>query len=276
MPITGGFHKAVERLIAVGGEALQIFCRNQRQWKSPPITSDEATAFRKSWQSAGEIPVAVHGSYLINLASPEVAVARKSIEAFKEELERTALLGISCFIFHPGAHRGAGIKEGIRSVVKNLDEALRKASLRPLWILLETSSGQGTSLGKNFDELSEIIERSRFSHCLGICIDTAHVFASGYDLRTPDGYNNMLEEIDKKIGIEKIRFFHLNDSSSDVGSYIDRHTHIGKGRLGLEVFRTIVNDERFSNIPMVIETPKEEGLKKDRENISILKSLVKK
>lgn len=274
MSITGGFHKAVERLLSVGGEALQIFCKNQRQWSASPLQLEEVKRFRHSWQSSGRMPVAVHAGYLINLASPDKALAMKSVKSFVDELERTATLGIPYMIIHPGSHRGSGLRQGIRRFARNLDRSLNETRARPMWILLETTAGQGTNLGSTFEELAEIMEKSRYSHCIGVCIDTAHIFAAGYDIRTSESFGKVLERFDKLAGLDRIKFFHLNDSIGGLGSHKDRHTHIGQGAIGIEAFRFLVNNPRFSHVPMVIETPKEKGLEMDRRNITVLKNLI--
>ncbi|SFM79477.1 deoxyribonuclease IV [Thermodesulforhabdus norvegica] len=275
MSIVGGYHRAIERLIRVNGDALQIFCKNQRRWDGPPVTPEDVIAFRSAWQDQGLFPVAVHAGYLINLASPDANLADLSVRAFSDELERTASLGISVIVLHPGAHRGSDPREAQRRTAYNLDRAISAASLRPLWVLLETTAGQGTSIGATFEELADIMEKSAYSHCLGICFDTAHVFAAGYDISNSYGYENTLKRLDDLVGLDRVRLLHLNDSRTDCGSRIDRHEHIGKGRIGLEAFRRIVNDPTFAKVPMIIETPKGGGLERDRENISLLKSLVK-
>ncbi len=274
MSITGGFYKAIERVIHVGGNALQIFCKNQRQWNAAPLSESEVNKFKTAWQASGMIPIAVHAGYLINLASPDDLLNRKSVRAFADELERTAQLGISMIILHPGSHRDAGVSRGIRKFTDSLDLAISQANLKPLWIILETTAGQGSSLGSSFDELAEIIFLSRYSNALGVCIDTAHIFAAGYDIREEKAYDKTMKLFDNIIGFQKLKFIHLNDSASPLGSRVDRHTHIGKGEIGIDGFRLILNDSRLAHIPMVIETPKGRGLEMDKANISLLRSLI--
>ncbi len=274
MSITGGFHKAIERVVHVGGNALQIFCKNQRQWNAVPLSEGEVSKFRTTWQAYDMMPVAVHAGYLINLASPDDLLNRRSVEAFVVELERTARLGISMIILHPGFHRGSGITAGIERFVSSLDFAISRVRLRPMWIILETTAGQGSALGSSFDELAEIIFLSRHSNMLGVCIDTAHIFAAGYDIRTEEAYYRTMKLFDDTIGFDRLKFIHLNDSASPLGSRIDRHTHIGKGKIGLNGFKLIINDSRLAHLPMVIETPKGRGLEMDRINISLLRSLI--
>lgn len=274
MSITGGFYRALERLSLVGGNTLQIFCKNQRQWHATPLSRYDVSAFRKSWQEHGCIPIAVHCGYLINLASPDNVIAEKSVRALIDELQRTAILGISMIVLHPGAHRGSGVKEALRRCADNLDRAIYESTARPMWILLETTAGHGTVLGATFEDLATIMEYSRHSHCLGVCIDTAHIFAAGYNIASFEGYETTFRKLKETVGLERVRLFHLNDSLGKCGSYIDRHAHIGQGNIGIRTFRTLLNDPLFKDHPMIIETPKEGGLRMDRANIQVLKDLI--
>jgi len=273
--IAGGLHLAFERILQVGGESLQLFTRNQRQWKAAPLRRDEIVAFTRAWQDAGNMPVASHASYLINLGSAKEEQAAKSVAAFVEELRRCAALGISYLVFHPGSHGGAGVETGLANVVKHLDLVMQQAGAdaASVTILLETTAGQGTGLGARFEELAWIIEHAQSPECLGVCVDTCHIFAAGYDIRTPETYAATFAEFERCIGIDRIRFFHLNDSKKELGSRVDRHEHIGKGCIGLEGFRQLLHDSRFSNHPMTLETPKGKDLAEDRENLAVLRSL---
>jgi deoxyribonuclease-4 len=232
------------------------------------------------------MPVAAHASYLINLAETEPVKAARAAGAFVRELERAALLGIRLLAVHVGAHLGRGVEAGLRSVVSNLDQALDgfAASSQspllpgfepvPVTVLLETTAGQGTGLGSTFEELAQIIEASRFGPNLGVCFDICHTFAAGYDCRTEEGYAKTFSRFDELMGLERLKLFHLNDSKRGPGSRIDRHEHIGKGEIGLDAFRRLLNDPRFGEIPMVLETPKENGAARDRENLALLGSLL--
>lgn len=275
MSISKGLHLAFDRLTEVGGEALQIFTANQRQWN--PKIPDEAdiAAFRERWRQSPACPVASHDSYLINLASPKPETKTKSINAFADELQRCAALGIGYVVMHPGAHLGEGVAAGIERFCANLDRAIQQAGTgEEVMVLLETTAGQGSSLGASFEELAEIIKSTSFPGRLGICYDTCHTFAAGYDIRSQASYEKTMTEFDKYIGLERLKFFHLNDSLKDLGSRVDRHAQIGQGMIGVEGFRNLVNDPRFAMHPMVLETPKSEDLHEDRENLELLRGLL--
>ncbi|MFP5211816.1 MAG: deoxyribonuclease IV [Acidobacteriota bacterium] len=275
MSVAGGLHLAFDRLRQIGGEAMQIFVKNQRQWLAPEPDSEAVKLFRRAWQEAGDVPIASHDAYLINLAATDEAVLEKSVNAFADELRRAAALGIGHVVTHPGCHMNRGADEGIRAYVKNLDRAIKLSKTpKDVRILIETTAGQGTCLGSSFEEIARMIESSRFENRLGVCYDTCHTFAAGYDIRTPEAYRETFERFDRLIGIERIGFFHLNDSKRELGSRRDRHEHIGKGAIGIEGFRNLVNDPRFRNHPMVLETPKGKDMKEDVENLALLRSLM--
>ena len=274
MSIAGGLHQAFERLRKVRGEALQIFLFNQRQWRVPELTQDQVSRFLRAWEEGGFVPVAAHDSYLINLASPDDELRNRSIEAFAEELRRCKLLGIRYLVAHPGAHCGMGREAGIERFVLGLDKAMEMAEGEGVRVLIETTAGQGTSLGGSLGEISAILRGSRFGELLGVCIDTCHLFAAGFDLGKRDGYNATIDALQETIGLHRILWFHLNDSKGELGSRIDRHAHIGKGKMGLEAFRHLLNDPRFKDHPMVLETPKGKDLKEDRRNLRVLRSLL--
>ncbi len=273
--VSGGLHLAFDRIRQVGGQSLQIFTRNQRQWNAAPLTAEEIASFAEAWEAADKMPVASHASYLINLGSSKEEQARKSVAAFVDELQRCSALGIPHVVFHPGSHGGAGVAAGLANVAANLDRVLEQGgdACAPVTILLETTAGQGTGLGYRFEELAEILEASTYPDRLGICVDTCHIFAAGYDIRTPETYAATFSEFDRRIGIDRIRFFHLNDSKKELGSRVDRHEHIGKGHIGTAGFRELLNDPRFSGLPMTLETPKGKDLTEDRENLAVLRSL---
>lgn len=276
MSISGGLEMAVERIQKVDGTALQIFSRNQRQWKVKPLSAEEISDFKAACAKWGEYPVSVHDSYLINMASPEEDKRAKSRAAFAAEINRTEALGINFLVTHPGSHLGSGVQEGLSIYVKTIDQALEESDTTEAMVLLENTAGQGTNLGSSFEELATIIENSRYPERLGICFDTCHAFAAGHDFRTPESYRKLFDKIDDLIGLDKIKFFHLNDSINPLGSHKDRHTHIGQGELGTEAFKLLINDERFKNTPKVIETPKGKGadeLKFDCLNLDYLRSL---
>lgn len=277
MSIEGGLHKAFERIRSVNGESLQIFSKNQRQWRAEPLKAAEIEEFKNAREQWGTGPVAIHDSYLINLANPDPVKSNRAVNAFAEEINRAGLLGIQYLIMHPGSHVGSGIEAGLMQLTANLDRAFAKAKDGPsITILLETTAGQGTGLGASFEELARIISHSKYGDRLGVCFDTCHAYAAGYDISTPKGYTGVFADFDSIIGLERLKFFHLNDSKKELGSRVDRHTHIGKGEIGLPGFRLLMNDRRFADHPMVLETPKQKDLKEDMANLNQLRSLIRK
>jgi len=274
MSISGGLDLALSRVREIGGEALQIYTKNQRQWQSPPLTEEAVDRFRIRRQESGSMPVAVHDAYLINLASPDPVTLRQSVTAFSDELKRASRLGISFLIAHPGSHLGKGVSAGIKGFVNHLDRAIILAEVRDVTVLLEITAGQGTNLGSSFEEIGSMIGRSRFSSQLGVCFDSCHAFAAGYDLRTTETYSATFGSFERVIGLDRLKFFHLNDSKHSLGSRVDRHEHIGQGKMGFEPFRMLLNDPRFRHHPMVLETPKGKDLRNDRRNLKILHSLL--
>jgi deoxyribonuclease IV len=276
MSIAGGLYKAFERAHRVHAEALQIFTRNQRQWAFPPLSDEEVAAFMPAREDWGNKPLGVHASYLINLANPESEAAARSTEALCNEITQCARLRVPILIIHPGSHVGSGMKAGLRAVSLNLDAAVEKAGSPEVSILLETTAGQGTGIGSRFEEIASLLEHSRFTDRLGVCFDTCHAFAAGYDIRTRETYEKTFHEFNSLIGLKRLRFFHLNDSKRDLDSHIDRHEHIGKGKIGRAGFTLLVNDPRFKNHPMVLETPKGDDLREDKQNLHLLRSLVGK
>jgi len=273
MSIAGGLHKAFERGKHVHCKTIQIFLKSSNQWKAKSLTEDDRILFQEAQRKSGIFPVVAHDSYLINLASPDRVLYKKSLNAFVEELERANFLGVPYLVLHPGSHMGAGAKAGIARIGEALTQALNRVE-PPVAILLENTAGQGTSLGSRFEELAEILDRIGNHERVGFCLDTCHAFAAGYDLRTEEQYDETARTFDRLLGIDKIRAFHVNDSKKDLGSRVDRHCHIGKGFLGLSAFGFLVNDERFAAIPKILETPKGEGFREDRRNLAVLRSLV--
>ncbi len=277
MSIEGGLYKAFEKISLVGGQSLQIFSKNQRQWRVPELSPSEIKKFIETWEQWGKGPVAVHDSYLINLANPDGEKANRAVGAFAEEIRRSDQLTIPYLIMHPGNHVGSGPAWGLQQLTANIDHAFAQAdAAKSVMVLLETTAGQGTGLGASFEELAYVITHSEFNERLGVCFDTCHAFAAGYDISSVTGYEKTFADFDKNIGLERLKFFHLNDSKKGLGSKIDRHDHIGKGEIGLEGFRLLMNDPRFAEHPMVLETPKEKDLKEDIENLELLRSLIEK
>jgi deoxyribonuclease-4 len=274
MSIAGGVHMAFVRLRRIRGQALQIFTRNQIQWRAPPIHPEQAELFRVEWEKSGKPPVAAHDSYLVNLASADSAIRERSVEAFAEEIRRCALLGIPFLVTHPGSHAGGDRTEGLRLYVSHLDRAIYLSGEPGVAVLVETTAGQGSRLGSSLDEIALILELSRFGERLGVCFDTCHAFAAGLDMRTADTYEETMGLFERSIGLGRLKLFHLNDSKRGIGSRVDRHEHIGKGQIGLEGFRCLLNDPRFRHHPMILETPKGKTLAQDRRNLRVLRSLI--
>lgn len=274
MSIEGGLHRALDRIEEVRGDALQIFVKNQRQWQAPAMAGEAINLFQKRWEESGKIPIAVHDTYLINLAASDEAILERSVAAFAEELHRTESLRIPYLIMHPGSHVGQGVEAGLEKFVRNLDRAIILSGASEVTVLIETTAGQGTQLGSSFQEVAYILDTSRHGERLGVCFDTCHAFAASYDIRASDPYEETFSRFEKIIGLNRLRFFHLNDSKQDLGSRVDRHEHIGKGKIGLEGFRLLLNDYRFRSHPMVMETPKGKDLQLDKENLATLRSLL--
>ncbi len=271
--VAGGLHLALQRITTVGGDALQIFTRNQRQWTAAPLSEEEIALFREAWAKRIGLPVVSHASYLINLASADKALWERSLHALTAEVRRCRLLGIDAVVLHPGAHGGQGVDRGLNRVIAGLDRVLGDSDGQ-VRILLETTAGQGTGLGSRFEELAVVLDRAACRDLLGVCVDTCHIFAAGYELRSPEAYADTIAAMATTIGLENIRLFHLNDSKTDLASRIDRHEHIGKGRIGLDGFRHLLGDRRFHDRPMILETPKDETLLEDRANLRTLRALL--
>jgi deoxyribonuclease-4 len=274
MSIAGGFDKAVQRAHSVESDALQIFTKNQKQWKAKPILDEEVIVFRQHCLDCVIDPVVAHDSYLINLASPNDEGWEKSIDAFRIELERCEQLGIPFLVTHPGAHTGSGTEAGIARVIAALDRIHADLPGYKVRTLLETTAGQGTTLGSTFEELAALIDGVAASERLGVCFDTCHTFVAGYDIRTPEAYAATMGQFDDLIGLDRIETFHFNDAITEFGSKRDRHAHIGAGFIGAEGFRNFMNDSRFAGKPALLETEKGEDLAEDREAIILLRSLV--
>lgn len=301
LSIAGGFYKAVEAAAALGMETLQVFTHSPSQWSVVPATStvqkprrtgktgargggrwrvkelsdDEVARFRAAVAASGIQCPSAHDSYLINLASPDRALWRRSVAAFAGELERAERLGIAYLVTHPGAHTTSTERAGLRAVARALDEVHQQVGRLQVRTLLETTAGQGTSLGWKFEHLAAILELVQAPERLGVCFDTCHVFAAGYSLSGPREYAATMQELDRTVGLDQVRAFHLNDSQREQGSRVDRHAHIGRGCLGLAPFRLLLRDQRFAGLPMYLETPKETiaGEAMDAVNLRTLRAL---
>jgi deoxyribonuclease-4 len=274
MSISGGVDKAILRGQEVGCEAIQIFTRSPRQWRARVLEDEEIARFRRTQDETGIDPVIAHDCYLINLASPEDELWQRSLIVFLEELGHCQNLGIPYLVLHPGSHVGAGEDAGLERVVAALDRARGEVDGSGVKVLLENTAGQGTNLGSTFEQLSALLNTVKDDSWLGVCFDTCHAFAAGHELRTREGYEATWREFQELVELECLKVIHLNDAKGDLGSRLDRHEHIGRGRMGLEPFRMLLNDHRFRDLPMVLETPKGPDLAEDRENLRVLRGLV--
>jgi deoxyribonuclease-4 len=274
MSIAGGVDKAFLKGKMVDCDAIQIFTKSSRQWASSPYTKEEIEAFAENRKETGIKRVIAHDSYLLNLGSPDNLLRKKSILAFIDEVERCETLGVLNLVAHPGAHIGAGEEEGIKIIAQSLDEVHKACPGYDVKVTLEITAGQGSCLGYRFEQIRNIFDATQESDRLTVCFDTQHAFAAGYDIRTKEGYDRTFTEFDETIGLGRLAAFHLNDSKKELNCRVDRHEHIGKGRIGLEGFRMLLNDSRFWGLPMCLETPKGPDLAEDRENLMLLRSLV--
>jgi deoxyribonuclease-4 len=256
MSIAGGLPRAVDRAEASRCEALQIFTKSAGQWRARELPPAEIARFRERVEETGIRPVVAHNSYLINIAAAAPALRAQSIAALGEELDRAESLGLDGLVMHPGSYTTGTEKDGLRLIAEALSLLLAARPRARTRVLLEHTAGQGTNLGHRFEHLAAILERLDGSPRVGICLDTCHLLTAGYDLCTEEGYADTFRELDRTVGLDRIKLFHLNDSKKPCGSRVDRHEHIGKGCLGLEPFRRLLNDPRFSTLPMLLETPK--------------------
>ena len=273
MSIVGGMEKSILRGLSIGCRAVQIFTKSTNRWEARPLTIGETESF-KEYRRTSDMCVLGHTSYLINLASPDEDLWQKSVASFIGEIERCNLLGISCLVTHPGAHVVAGEAVGLLRISQALDRICDGTKGSRVTVLLEVTAGQGSALGFRFEHLAKIMENSRYPERLGICFDTCHAFAAGYDLRTPEAFEETFARFDGLVGIKQIKAVHLNDSRGGLGSRIDRHEHIGQGQLGREAFRFLLNDSRFQGLPFILETPKGKDLREDIQNLAMLRSLL--
>jgi deoxyribonuclease-4 len=274
MSIAGGVGNAFLEGKKVDCDAIQIFTKSSRQWACKPYTKEEIEQFHINRKETGIGTVVAHDSYLLNMGSPDTALRTRSVLAFIDELERCEILGVTNLIAHPGSHVGTGELEGIKTIAKSLDEVHKACPGYRAKVTLEITAGQGSNLGYRFEQIAQMLDATHESDRLRVCFDTEHAFAAGYDIRTRDGYERTFGEFDEAIGLDLLAAFHLNDSKKELNSRVDRHEHIGKGFIGIEAFRMLMNDRRFWGLPMCLETPKGKDLKEDRENLELLRSLL--
>jgi len=270
MSIAGGYYKAVYEAARFGMDCVQIFTKNNNQWRAKPMTDEDGEKFRSAIEETGIRKPCAHSSYLINLASPKDDLWRRSVESFVEEILRADKLGLSGVVIHPGSYVESSPEEGLKKIVVGLKEVLQRTEASPVEIWLETTAGQGSNLGWQFEELQFLIEETATaSERLGVCIDTCHIFAAGYAIVERKDYLATVRHLDRTVGLKRVRAFHLNDSLKVQGSRVDRHAHIGQGEMGLEPFRHVLNDKRFAKLPMYLETPKGFKGKKEWDAINL-------
>ena len=282
MSVAGGVSKAVDRAVVHGCEALQIFTKNASQWRGKALDHGEITLFRQRIEQTGITPVVSHASYLINLATTFPVLREQSIAAFVDELDRAEALGLLGVVIHPGTCTAGPDEEALRLIAEAIRAAFKARPRGKTMVLLEHTAGQGRTLGHRFEHLAAIISHMRSSRRVGVCLDTCHLVASGYDITTEAGYRDTFERFDRIVGLERVKEFLGNDSKRPCGSRVDRHEHIGRGCIGLEPFRRLLNDPRFSGLPILIETEKTHGIEKkgaivadplDMENLETLRRL---
>lgn len=275
MSIAGGVSHALDRAASVGSNAVQVFTKNNRQWRGPPIDDEDVSR----WQAempAQDIEASVsHASYLINMASPKKDLWERSLRAHQDEIARAHAYSIPYVVVHPGAHTGSGVEAGVIRIAAALNRIHDATpNCANTMTLLELMAGQGTTIGRSFAELRQVIDQVEDASRVAICVDTCHAFAAGYNIRASDGYEAMLQELETELGLDALKVWHFNDSKHPLGSNKDRHTHIGEGEVGDSAFGYILNDPRWDGIPMLLETPKKEDLKNDVKNLARLSSLV--
>ena len=277
MSAAGGVHNALLIAKSANCQCVQLFSANQRQWHAKPLTTEQIDLFKETAHTTALSPLVVHASYLINLAAINKMTLTQGLRALKQEFQRCHQLGIDYLVLHPGAHMEKGEKAGLKKIVTSLNQVLQED-----WscqLLLETTAGQGTSLGHRFDQLATIIENIERPDQVGVCLDTCHVFAAGYDLRTPSTYRDTIKQFDKTIGLKRLKVIHVNDSKTDFNSHVDRHEHITKGRIGRAAFRNLMTDPRITKLPLILETPKGNspaGRDYDKINLATLRRLFTK
>jgi len=276
MSIAGGIYNALERGVEAGCGVVQVFTQNSTQWHGKPIPDSDILLFKEKLAESGINEVVTHDIYLINLAASPGEMRDKSIVAFQEEMVRCSHLGIEKIVMHPGSHGGDGEETGLKRITEAFDQLLSTTTEYKGKILLETTAGQGTNLGYSFEHLRTIIEGSKHHDRFGVCYDTCHTFAAGYDIRTESSYHEVWDNFERIIGLDHLHCFHFNDSKKGLNSHVDRHEHIGKGELGANAFSLLMNDPRFVNIPKILETPKGDNNEMDEINLKLLRNMVKK
>jgi len=274
MSTSGGLSTAFDRGVKVGINTMQIFTKNQNRWQQKPTPPEEIERWAEKQAETGIAPVVAHAAYLLNLATPKDDLWEKSIDALVDELTRAEELGLLGVVFHPGAHMGTGDEAGIARIVAGINHAHARTPGYKTLTLVEGTAGQGTALGWRFEHLQAMLAGTDAPERLAFCLDTCHMFAAGYDLRTAEAYEATMAEFDRLCGIDRLRCFHFNDAKKPLGSRVDRHDHIGTGQLGLDAFRFILNDPRLVDVPKILETEKSEDMHEDVENLAVLRGLI--
>lgn len=273
MSIHGGVHTAFTRGSSIGCTTMQVFVKNSNRWHAKPFTDEDILNYKTEDSRSTIDPVVAHAAYLINLCAVHSAILEKSRFAFTDELHRCESLGIKALIFHPGAHMGAGERDGIKKIAESLNIVHYQTKGCGVFTAMESTAGQGSALGYRFEQLRDIIDLVEDKDRMAVCLDTCHLFAAGYDIRTLQGWKEMLRDLEDIVGLERLVAVHVNDSKKDLGSRVDRHEHIGKGKIGLEGFKALMRDPRLVNIPKILETPKSEDMHEDVENMNVLRLL---
>jgi deoxyribonuclease IV len=272
--ISEGLAESAHQARRIGCDSLQIFSKSPQMWAGPALAPDAVAGFRAAVAAEALRATAVHHGYLANLGSPKPEILARSRTALLDEMHRAESLGVSGLIFHPGAHTGSGVESGIRTIVESLRGALAEIPDGHVRLLLENAAGQGTTLGSTFEELAAALDGVGAPDRVGVALDTCHLFASGFDFRTPEGYGTMIDRLESVVGCRRVYAFHLNDAKAPVGSHLDRHENIGQGEIGLDGFRQIVNDRRWAAVPGYLETPLDDrGYDRYAEDLVTLRSL---
>jgi deoxyribonuclease-4 len=273
MSIAGGMHTSLERAMSIGCNTMQVFVKNNNQWRGKQLKDEEVAAYKELKVKSGISPVMAHDTYLINLCAKDKTLLNKSRTTFKDEFDRCERLGIDYLNFHPGSHLGQGESDGIKLIAESLNLIHEQTKGYQVKSVIETTAGQGTSIGYKFEQIRSIIDSIEEKNRMAVCIDTCHVFAAGYDISTEIGWEKTFSEFNDIVGLDRLVAFHVNDSKRECGLHVDRHEHIGNGKISLDGFRFLMNDPRFIRIPKILETPKGADMKEDVENMKILRSL---
>ncbi len=277
MSIAGGVYNAITRGQGCGCDTIQIFSKSNNQWRAKELTDEDIGKYRELKRATGISPVVIHDSYLINLGASDEGLYKKSLEAFYIEMQRAEALDVPYLVMHPGAHVGAGEQVGLKRIAQGINSLHDRTKGFKTMITLETTAGQGSQMGYRFEHIAKLMEMIKEPDRIGVCLDTCHIFAAGYDIRTESVYKKTMKELNDTVGIKKIKVIHVNDCKKGLGCRVDRHEHIGQGGIGLEAFRLLMNDDRFEKIPKILETPKKkDGDDYDMINLATLRGLVGK